>query len=143
VVLLALLSGPAVATAPELLAAAQRLGATAALEAIEAAAPCAFAPTARHLGPLPARLLWSRPAALVIFDGLDGQAADHRAILLRPTRELLARQATRSRIVAGDITLHDIALNALPATAPEAAFMALHFAPPPSPVEGCITPFSP
>jgi hypothetical protein len=140
--LLVLGSGRAAATAPELLAAAQRLPPSGALEAIDAAAECAFAPNARHLGPLPARLVWSRPAAVVFLSGLDGVPAGERAVLLRPTRELLARHAVRERIKAGRISLHDHDLNTLPETTQEIAFMALHVARPESPPEGCIAPLS-
>jgi hypothetical protein len=124
------------------LAAAQRLPPSGALEAIDAAADCAFAPNARHLGPLPARLAWSRPAAVVIFSGLDGVPSGNRAVLLRPTRELLARHAVRERIQEGRVSLHDHELNTLPETAQEIAFMALHIARPESPPEGCVTPLS-
>ncbi|MCA3425847.1 MAG: hypothetical protein INF34_04015 [Roseomonas sp.] len=110
------------------------------MEAIETAAACAFAPNARHLGPLPARLVWSRPAAVVIFSGLDGMPEGERAVLLRPTRELLARHAVRERIQAGRVSLHDHELNTLPDTAQEIAFMALHIARPETPPEGCVTP---
>jgi len=112
------------------------------LEAIDAAAECAFAPNARHLGPLPARLVWSRPAAVVIFSGLDGVPEGERAVLLRPTRELLARHAVRERIQAGRISLHDHDLNTLPETTQEIAFMAQHIAPPETPPEGCVAPLS-
>jgi hypothetical protein len=112
------------------------------LEALDAAADCAFAPNARHLGPLPARLAWSRPAAVVIFSGLDGVPSGDRAVLLRPTRELLARHAVRERIQAGRVSLHDHELNTLPETAQEIAFMALHVARPETPPEGCVTPLS-
>jgi hypothetical protein len=124
------------------LATAQRLPPSGALEAIEAAAACAFAPNARHLGPLPARLVWSRPAAVVIFSGLDGMPEGERAVLLRPTRELLARHAVRERIKAGRVSLHDHDLNTLPETTQEIAFMALHVARPESPPEGCVAPLS-
>jgi hypothetical protein len=140
--LLVLGSGRAAATAPELLAAAQRLPPSGALEAIDAAAECAFAPNARHLGSLPARLVWSRPAAVVIFSGLDGVPEGDRAVLLRPTRELLARHAVRERIQAGRVSLHDHDLNTLPETTQEIAFMALHVARPESPPEGCVAPLS-
>jgi hypothetical protein len=123
-------------------AAAQRLPPSGALEAIDAAAACAFAPNARHLGPLAARLAWSRPAAVVIFSGLDGVPSGNRAVLLRPTRELLARHAVRERIQAGRVSLHDHELNTLPETAQEIAFMALHVARPETPPEGCVTPLS-
>jgi hypothetical protein len=122
------------------LATAQRLPPSGALEAIEAAAACAFAPNARHLGPLPARLVWSRPAAVVIFSGLDGMPEGERAVLIRPTRELLARHVVRERIQAGRVSLHDHDLNTLPETAQEIAFMALHIARPETPPEGCVTP---
>ena len=138
--LLVLGTGRAAATAPEILAAAQRLPPSGALEAIEAAAECAFAPNARHLGPLPARLVWSRPAAVVIFSGLDGMPEGERAVLLRPTRELLARHVVRERIQAGRVSLHDHDLNTLPETAQEIAFMALHIARPETPPEGCVAP---
>ena len=121
-----------------MLAAVQRLPPSGALEAIDAAAACAFAPNARHLGPLPARLAWSRPAAVVIFGGLDGVPGGYRAVLIRPTRELLARHAVRERIQAGLVSLHDHALNTLPETAQEIAFMALHIAPPETPPDGCV-----
>ncbi len=110
------------------------------MEAIEAAAACAFATQARHLGPLPARLVWSRPAAVVIFNGLDGVPEGERAVLLRPTRELLARHAVRERIQAGRVSLHDHDLNTLPETAQEIAFMALHVARPEEPPKGCVAP---
>jgi hypothetical protein len=119
---------------------AQRLPPSGALEAIEAAAECAFAPNARHLGPLPARLVWSRPAAVVIFSGLDGMPEGERAVLIRPTRELLARHVVRERIQAGRVSLHDHDLNTLPETAQEIAFMALHIARPETPPEGCVAP---
>jgi hypothetical protein len=119
---------------------AQRLPPSGALEAIEAAAACAFAPNARHLGPLPARLVWSRPAAVVIFSGLDGMPEGERAVLIRPTRELLARHVVRERIQAGRVSLHDHDLNTLPETAQEIAFMALHIARPETPPEGCVAP---
>ncbi|MCZ8141736.1 MAG: hypothetical protein O9273_08700 [Acetobacteraceae bacterium] len=122
------------------MATAQRLPPSGALEAIEAAAACAFAPNARHLGPLPARLVWSRPAAVVIFSGLDGMPEGERAVLIRPTRELLARHVVRERIQAGRVSLHDHDLNTLPDTAQEIAFMALHIARPETPPEGCVTP---
>ena len=123
-----------------MLAASQRLARSGALEAIDAAAECAFAASARHLGPLPARLVWSRPAAVVVFSGLDGLAEGERAVLLRPSRELLARHATREKIAAGRVSLHDHELNPLPDTAQEIAFLALHIAAPASPPEGCIAP---
>jgi hypothetical protein len=112
------------------------------LEAIDAAAECAFAPNARHLGPLPARLAWSRPAAVVFLSGLEGVPEGERAVLLRPTRELLARHAVRERIKAGRVSLHDHDLKTLPETTQEIAFMALHIARPESPPEGCVTPLS-
>jgi hypothetical protein len=124
------------------LAASQRLARSGALEAIDAAAECAFAASARHLGPLPARLVWSRPAAVVVFSGLDGLAEGERAVLLRPSRELLARHAVRERIKAGRVSLHDHDLNTLSETAQEIAFMALHIARPETPPEGCVSPLS-
>ncbi|MCA3377563.1 MAG: hypothetical protein INF64_10600 [Roseomonas sp.] len=89
---------------------------------------------------MPARLAWSRPAAVVIFAGLDGVPEVDRAVLIRPTRELLARHAVRERIKAGRVSLYDHGLNTLPESAQEIAFMALHVAPPETPPEGCVTP---
>ncbi|MCA3361846.1 MAG: hypothetical protein ING08_19640 [Roseomonas sp.] len=113
---------------------------SASLEAIDNAADCAFAPNARHLGPLPVRRAWSRPAVVVVFGGLAGVPEGERAILLRPTRELLARHAVRERIQAGRVSLHDHDLKTLPETAQEIAFMALHVAQPEAPSEGCVAP---
>ena len=77
---------------------------------------------------------------MLIFSGLDGVPEGKRAVLLRPTRELLARHAVRDRIKAGRVSLHDHDLKTLPETAQEIAFMALHVAPPETPPEGCVTP---
>ena len=77
---------------------------------------------------------------MVIFSGLDGVPGGDRALLLRPTRELLARHAVRERIQAGRVSLHDHDLKTLPETTQEIAFMALHVARPESPPEGCIAP---
>jgi hypothetical protein len=118
--------------------ATQRLPPTRALEAPLRAAPCAFAPAARHLDRLPSNLPWARPDAAVLFADLPGLAPGSRAVVLRPTRELLARAATRARIAEGDITLHGINLAPLPADAPAPAFLAIHVAPPAAPPEGCV-----
>lgn len=120
--------------------AAMRLPPTPALEALLRAAPCAFSEAARHLAPLPSNLPWARPAAVVLFDGLPGLAPGARAAVVRPTRELMARAATRARIAEGDITLHGLDLSPLPADAPAPAFLALHVAPPEAPPEGCVAP---
>ncbi|MFN8982891.1 MAG: hypothetical protein ACK5X9_10235 [Alphaproteobacteria bacterium] len=138
--LLLLGTGRAAATAPEILAAAQRLAPSASLEAIDSAAECAFAPGLRHLGPLPSRRAWSRSAALVILAGLDGVPDGNRAILFRPTRELLARHAVREGITAGRLLPRDHDLKTLPETAREIAFLALPIAPPETPPEGCVVP---
>jgi len=74
----------------------------------------------------------------VIFAGLDGVPEADRAVLIRPTRELLARHAVRERIQAGRVSLHDHGLNTLLETAQEIAFLALHVAPPDEPPEGCV-----
>lgn len=118
--------------------AAQRLPPTRALEAPLRAAPCAFAPVARHLDPLPSNLPWARPDAAVFFAELPGLASGSRAVVLRPTRELLARAATRARIAQGDITLHGLDLAPLPTDAPAPAFLAIHVPPPAAPPEGCV-----
>jgi hypothetical protein len=132
---------PAAAQAPaELRDAAQRLPATAALEAPLRAAACAFAPATRHLDRLPSNLAWAQPAAIVAFEGLPGLPPGHRAVVLRPTRELLARAATREVIARGSVSLHAVDLSPLPADAPTPAFLALIVAPPSSPPEGCVAP---
>ena len=77
---------------------------------------------------------------MVIFAGLDGVPEGDRAVLIRPTRELLARHAVRERIKSGRVSLHDHGLNTLPDTAQEIAFLALHIATPASPPEGCVAP---
>jgi hypothetical protein len=118
--------------------AAQRLPATPALEAPLRSAPCAFADGTRHLDRLPSTLPWAQPAAVVLFDGLPGLPDRHRAVVLRPTRELLARAATRDVIAQGGVSLHAIDLSPLPADAPAPSFLALHVAPPATPPEGCV-----
>lgn len=140
-VALCALAGPAAAEVPrEVLDAVQRLPPAAALEAPLRAAPCAFAPGARHLERLPSNMAWVRPDAAVLFDGLPGLAPGARAVVLRPTRELMARAATRGRIAQGGISLHGLDLSALPADAPAPAFLALHVPPPAAPPEGCVAP---
>jgi hypothetical protein len=133
------IAAPAAAQAPrEVLDAVQRLPASAALEAPLRAAPCAFAPGARHLDPLPGNTPWARTRAVVLFSGLPGLEPGERAAVLRPTRELLARAATRARIAEGGISLHAIDLAPLPADAPTPAFLAIHVPPPATPPEGCV-----
>jgi hypothetical protein len=130
---------PAAAQAPaEVRDAVQRLTATAALEAPLRAAPCAFAPFTRHLDRLASNLAWAQPAAIVLFDGLPGLPPEHRAVVLRPTRELLARAATREVIAQGGVSLHATDLSLLPADAPMPAFLALLVPPPAASPEGCV-----
>jgi hypothetical protein len=127
------------ARAPDVVVdAAQRLPATPALEAPLRSALCAFADSTRHLDRLPSSLPWAQPAAVVLFDGLPGLPAGHRAVVLRPTRELLARAATREVIAQGGVSLHAIDLSPLPTDAPAPSFLALHVAPPATPPEGCV-----
>ncbi len=118
--------------------AVMRLPPSAALEAVERATPCLFSGAARHLSRIPTAIPWSRPAAVALFDGLPGLEPGHRAAVIRPTRELMARAATRERIAAGGVTLHALDLSLLPADAPAPAFLALHAAPPDAPPDGCI-----
>ena len=118
--------------------AAMRLPPTPALEAVERAGPCLFSEAARHLARIPTTIPWARPAAVALFDGLPGLEPGHRAAVIRPTRELMARAATRARIAEGGITLHALDLSLLPADAPAPAFLALHAAPPDAPPEGCV-----
>lgn len=133
------LAGPAAAEVPrEVLDAVQRLPPSPALEAPLRAAVCVFAPAARHLERLPANLPWARPEAVVLFAGLPGLADGHRAAVLRPTREVMARAATRARIAEGGITLHAPDLSPLAADAPAPAFLAIHVAPPAAPPQGCV-----
>ena len=133
------IAAPAAAQAPaEVRDAVQRLTATAALEAPLRAAPCAFAPFVRHLDRLPSNLPWAQPAAIVLVDGLPGLPRGHRAVVLRPTRELLARAATREVIAQGGVSLHATDLSPLPADAPAPAFIALHVAPPATFPDGCV-----
>jgi len=122
----------------EVLDAAQRLPPSAALEAAFRTAPCAFAPDARHLDALASDIAWARPRAVVLFAGLPGLPPGHRAAVLRPTREVLARAATRARIAEGGVSLHGLDLAPLPADAPAPAFLAIHVAPPAAPPEGCV-----
>jgi hypothetical protein len=129
---------PAAGAPPAVLDAVQRMPATAALEAPLRAAACVFAPVARHLELLPANLPWARPGAVVLFGDLPGLAPGSRAAVLRPTRELLARAATRQRIAEGGISLHGIDLAPLPDDAPAPAFLAIHVPPPDQPPEGCV-----
>jgi|GEM_PF-1666925 len=132
---------PAAAEAPRaVLDAVQRLAPSAALEAPLRAAPCAFAPDVRHLGALPSKISWARLHATVLFDGLPGLAPGERAVVLRPTRELLARTATRERIAQGGISLHGPALERLPDDAPAPAFLVLHVAPSAAVPGACIAP---
>ncbi len=132
-------AAPAVAEVPrEVVDAVQRLAPTAALEATLRAASCAFAPEARHLGPLPSNLAWARPNAVVLLAGLPGLPDAARAAVIRPTRELLARAATRGRIAEGGIALHGIDLAPLPADAATPAFLAIIVPPPAAPPEGCV-----
>ena len=140
VVMACALALPAVAAAQtrEAQDAAMRLPPTPALEAVERAAPCLFSEAARHLSRIPTTIPWARPAAVALFDGLPGLEPGHRAAVIRPTRELLARAATRERIAAGGVTLHAPDLSLLPVDAPAPAFLALHAAPPVAPPEGCI-----
>jgi hypothetical protein len=58
--------------------------------------------------------------------------------VLRPTRELLARAATREVIAQGSVSLHSLDLSPLPTDAPAPSFLALHVAPPVTPPEGCV-----
>lgn len=123
---------------PMVLDAVQRMPPTGALEAPLRAAPCVFAPIARHLDRLPANMPWARPEAVVLFGDLPGLPPGSRAAVLRPTRELLARTATRQRIAEGDISLHDHDLALLPADAATPAFLAIHVAPPAAPPTDCV-----
>lgn len=134
----AISASAAAATPREVLDAVQRLPPAAALDPALHATPCAFAPVARHLDPLPANIAWAQPRAAVLFADLPGLAAGQRAAVIRPTRELMARAATRVRIAEGGITLHAIDLAPLPADAPAPAFLAIHIAPPAAPPEGCV-----
>lgn len=141
VLALCAISASAAANAPrEVLDAVQRLPPAASLDPALRAAPCAFSPVARHLDPLPANIAWAQPRATVLFADLPGLPAGRRAAVIRPTRELMARAATREAIARGGITLHGIDLAPLPADAPAPAFLAIHVSPPAAPPEGCVAP---
>ncbi|MBR0653092.1 hypothetical protein GXW78_25780 [Roseomonas terrae] len=129
---------PPASVPPVVVDAVQRMPPTGALEAPLRAAPCVFAPVARHLERLPANMPWARPEAVVLFGDLPGLPPGSRAAVLRPTRELLARAATRQRIAEGGISLHDYDLAVLPADAAAPAFLAIHVAPPAAPPEDCV-----
>jgi hypothetical protein len=115
----------AAAVAPELLAAAQRLAPTTQLDPVLRAAACVFADSARHLDPLPAALAWTRPEAITVFAGLDGQPKTARAVLMRPSREMMARLALRELVASGGAVLFDHTLAPLPRDAPRPTFLAL------------------
>lgn len=109
---------------PELLAAALRMPAATQLDPVQRAAACVFAEGVANLDPLPATQTWTRPEAIVVLHGLPGLDDGSRAALMRPTREMLARVATRALIASG-ARLFDHALNALPPDAPVAAYLAI------------------
>ncbi len=137
----AISASAAAASAPrEVLDAVQRLPPAAALDPALRAAPCAFSPAARHLDPLPANIAWAQPRAAVVFAGLPGLPPGSRAAVIRPTRELMARAATREAIARGGIALHAIDLAPLPADAAAPAFLAIHVEPPSTPPDGCVAP---
>lgn len=94
-------------------------------------AVCAFAPEVRHLDRLPSAQPWTRPAAIVLFDGLPGQPPGTRAVLMRPTREALARQVVAQALAAGEARPLDRRLAPLDTAARTAAYLAL-FVPPPA-----------
>lgn len=110
---------------PELLVAAQRMPAASQLDPVTRSAPCLFAEGVRHLDPLPAAQPWTRPEAIVVFHGLPGQPEGGRAALMRPTREMMARLATRSLLASGNAMLFDDTLAPLPPDAPTPAFLAV------------------
>ena len=142
VLALCVLSAPAaIAAVPrEVLDTVQRLPPATALDPALRAAPCAFSRAARHLDPLPANIAWTQPRATVLFSGLPGLPPGSRAAVIRPTRDLLARAATREAIARGGIALHAIDLAPLPADAAAPAFLAIHVEPPATPPEGCVAP---
>lgn len=110
---------------PDLLAAAQALPAATQLEPVIRGAPCAFADGVRHLDPLPAGQAWTRPQAIVVFQGLPDQPDGSRAALMRVPREMAARVQFRNLIAAGNALLFDYQLAPLAADAPAPAFLAL------------------
>ncbi|MBW6399018.1 hypothetical protein KPL78_14225 [Roseomonas sp. HJA6] len=118
--------------------AVQRLPPSGALEAPLRSAVCAFAPIARHLEPLASNVPWAQLRAVVLFGDLPGLTPGQRAAVLRPTRELLARAATRDRIAEGGIALFDHDMQPLPANAPRPAFLAILIPPPEAPPEDCV-----
>ena len=111
--------------APDLLAAAQGLPAATQLEPVLRGAPCVFADGVRNLDPLPAGQPWTRPQAIVVFQGLAGQPDGSRAALMRVSREMAARVRFRQVIASGDTLLFDFQLARLPTDAPTPAFLAI------------------
>jgi len=108
----------------EVVDAVQRLPAVTALEAVARSAPCVFDPSARHLERIPSAMSWARIPALAVFDGLPDQPPGTRAVVVRPTRELLARNTTRTLIAERPAILYDHTLTPLPPDAPRPSFIA-------------------
>lgn len=102
---------------------------------VRQSAVCAFAPEVRHLDRLRSAQPWTRPAAIVLFDGLPGQPPGTRAVLMRPTREALARQVVAEALAAGEAQLLDrrLAPLAAPGAARPAAYIVLFVRPPADP----------
>ena len=95
----------------------------------------------RHLDRLPSAQQWTRPNALVVFDGLPEQPPGTRAVLMRPTREMLARNIVAAAIAEGSAWLLDRGLAPLgPRPAETAAYLALIVRPPEEPgaMASCI-----
>ncbi len=112
--------------APELLRRAELLPASDGYAIIRRAAPCAFAPGVHHLDPLPAAQPWTRPAAIVVFEGLPGQPDGVRAVLARLTRTARARRSVAEALARGEAIALDLQLGAVaPGAAGAAAYTAI------------------
>jgi hypothetical protein len=128
----AILLGGAAEAPPELLRRAELLPPTGGFAVVKQSAVCAFAPEVRHLDPLPSAQPWARPNAIVVFDGLPAQPPGTRAVLMRPTREALARKVVADALAEGSAQLRDRRLEPLPPGGDGgAAYIAIPVAPPP------------
>jgi len=125
------------AAPPELVRAAELLPPSADFPIVRQSAVCAFAPELRHLDRLPTTQPWTRPVAIVLFGGLPGQPPGTRAVVMRPTREVLARRVVAEALTAGEAQLLDRELSPVAAgsgaAARHAVYLALFVSPPADP----------
>jgi hypothetical protein len=126
-----MLLGGATEAPPELLRRAELLPPSGGFAIVRQSAACAFAPEVRHLDRLPSAQPWARPNAIVVFEGLPAQPPGTRAVLMRPTREALARRVVADALAEGSATLLDRRLVPLaPGGDEPAAYIAITVPPP-------------